>query len=67
MIGARIRQSRVWGGLGLILLGVVIGGVTFVSVMGPVLGLILVAVGVFMIGWSVSGSRWPKPPPSSRP
>lgn len=52
-----------WGGIGLMLLGMVIGILTFVSVIGPILGLILMAMGIFVMGW---GSRLDTPGRSSR-
>ena len=53
MKGNRIRSARLWGGVGLIVLGMTIGVLTFISVIGPVLGLILVVMGIGVIGWTL--------------
>lgn len=56
---------RVWGGVGLIALGLAIALLTYITVMGPIFGLILVGIGVFLIGWTVR-SQVPHPPPPAQ-
>lgn len=45
----RNLSARHWGGGGLILLGLLIGAGTYITVIGPIFGLILIAIGIYVI------------------
>src|SRR5690606_26430155 len=41
--------ARHWGGAGLIVLGLLIGVGTYITIIGPIFGLALIAIGIYVI------------------